>query len=72
MLYAVTYTPWCRAMCSASEPQPQPASTTRSPGRSHTLRDTCSNFASCASSSDAVGVGKYAHVYAIRSSSQSE
>ena len=43
-------------------PQPQPISTTRSPGRSQSLRQTCSILANCAASSEVVGVAKYAQV----------
>ena len=44
-------------MCSASVPQPQPASTTLSPARRRSLRHTWSILAVCASSSVARGSG---------------
>ena len=47
----VTCTPWRAAACSANAPQPQPTSSTRSPGCRPSFVHTSSSFASCASSS---------------------
>ena len=58
----VTCTPWCSAACTANEPQPQPTSSTRSPGFSASLRQTVSRLLACASSSDCSGVSKIAQL----------
>ena len=49
-------------LACASDPHPQPASTTRSPASSRSLRHTRSIFEICASSSVESGVGKWAQV----------
>ena len=57
----VTWTPYSRAACSANAPQPQPTSSTRSPGCSASFVQTRSSLVRCASSSVVAPREKIAH-----------
>ena len=67
----VTCTPWREAACSAKLPQPQPTSSTRSPGCSPSFVQTSSSLVSCASSSVCAPREKIAQLYVIEASRKS-
>ncbi len=68
----VTRAPYSPAATRAKEPQPQPISSTWSPGPSPSFPQTSRNLRRCASASDSSPCSKTAHEYVNVSSRKSE
>ena len=67
----VTWAPCSRAAWIANEPQPQPTSSTRSPGCKASFVQTSSSLVRCASSSVSAPRDQTAHEYVIDASRKS-